>query len=237
VLSHERASRDAPSFLPALQRDLLAVIGRYVTVKEDFLRVNFARPQRYLGARDQRRLRPCGVTAAAHRRAAPHVRRCVSLRRDEIGRQEALAARSNHRHGDLPRHHRRIEGMWLASPSTSCSVWRPGGRSMRASVWPAPKWRWSCPPGSRRRDRAAARHRPEDGGGRYGETVTGMGDAHAAQAEAAPEGAFDLGAVARIDEIEQRLLRRRRRARAARSSPARSSAAGRAPRRRARPLR
>jgi cell division topological specificity factor len=43
VLSHERASRDAPSFLPALQRDLLAVIGKYVTVKDDFLRVNFAK--------------------------------------------------------------------------------------------------------------------------------------------------------------------------------------------------
>jgi cell division topological specificity factor len=43
VLSHERASRDAPSFLPALQRDLLAVVGRYVVIKEDFLRVNFAR--------------------------------------------------------------------------------------------------------------------------------------------------------------------------------------------------
>lgn len=43
VLSHERASRDAPSFLPALQRDLLAVLEKYVTVKEDFLRVNFAR--------------------------------------------------------------------------------------------------------------------------------------------------------------------------------------------------
>jgi cell division topological specificity factor len=43
VLSHERASRDAPSFLPALQRDLLAVIGKYVTVQEDFVRVNFAR--------------------------------------------------------------------------------------------------------------------------------------------------------------------------------------------------
>ena len=45
VLSHERASRDAPSFLPALQRDLLAVIGKYVAIKEDFLRVNFARRQ------------------------------------------------------------------------------------------------------------------------------------------------------------------------------------------------
>jgi cell division topological specificity factor len=43
VLSHERASRDAPSFLPALQRDLLAVVGKYVVIKEDFLRVNFAR--------------------------------------------------------------------------------------------------------------------------------------------------------------------------------------------------
>jgi cell division topological specificity factor len=43
VLSHERAGRDAPSFLPALQRDLLAVIGKYVAIKEDFLRVNFAR--------------------------------------------------------------------------------------------------------------------------------------------------------------------------------------------------
>jgi len=43
VLSHERASRDAPSFLPALQRDLLDVIGKYDAVKEDFLRVNFAR--------------------------------------------------------------------------------------------------------------------------------------------------------------------------------------------------
>jgi cell division topological specificity factor len=45
VLSHERASRDAPSFLPALQRDLLAAIGKYVAIKEDFLRVNFARRQ------------------------------------------------------------------------------------------------------------------------------------------------------------------------------------------------
>ncbi len=43
VLAHERAGRDAPSFLPALQRDLLAVIGKYVTIKEELLRVNFAR--------------------------------------------------------------------------------------------------------------------------------------------------------------------------------------------------
>jgi cell division topological specificity factor len=43
VLAHERAGRDAPTFLPALQRDLLAVIGKYVAIKEEFLRVNFAR--------------------------------------------------------------------------------------------------------------------------------------------------------------------------------------------------
>ena len=28
VLAHERASRDAPDFLPALQKDLLEVVGR-----------------------------------------------------------------------------------------------------------------------------------------------------------------------------------------------------------------
>jgi cell division topological specificity factor len=43
VLAHERAGRDAPSFLPALQRDLLAVVEKYVAIKEEFLRVNFAR--------------------------------------------------------------------------------------------------------------------------------------------------------------------------------------------------
>jgi cell division topological specificity factor len=43
VLAHERAGRDVPSFLPQLQRDLLAVVGRYVAIKEELLRVNFAR--------------------------------------------------------------------------------------------------------------------------------------------------------------------------------------------------
>jgi cell division topological specificity factor len=43
VLAHERAGRDAPDFLPALQRELLAVVGKYVAVKEDFIRVNLAR--------------------------------------------------------------------------------------------------------------------------------------------------------------------------------------------------
>ncbi len=40
MLAHERASRDAPEFLPALQKDLLDVVGRYVEIRDDTLRVN-----------------------------------------------------------------------------------------------------------------------------------------------------------------------------------------------------
>jgi cell division topological specificity factor len=40
VLAHERASRDAPEFLPALQKDLLEVVGRYVEIRDDTLHVN-----------------------------------------------------------------------------------------------------------------------------------------------------------------------------------------------------
>ena len=43
VLAHERAGREAPDFLPALQRDLLAVIGRYVEIREDLVQVNLGR--------------------------------------------------------------------------------------------------------------------------------------------------------------------------------------------------
>ena len=43
VLAHERASRAAPDFLPALQQDLLAVVGRYIELREDMLHVNVAR--------------------------------------------------------------------------------------------------------------------------------------------------------------------------------------------------
>lgn len=43
ILSHERASRDAPEFLPALQRDLLEVVGRYVEIRDDMIRVNLGR--------------------------------------------------------------------------------------------------------------------------------------------------------------------------------------------------
>jgi len=43
VLAHERASRSAPDFLPALQRDLLDVVGRYVDIRDEMLHVNVGR--------------------------------------------------------------------------------------------------------------------------------------------------------------------------------------------------
>ena len=43
VLAHERASRDAPEFLSALQKELLEVVGRYVEIRSDMLRVNVGR--------------------------------------------------------------------------------------------------------------------------------------------------------------------------------------------------
>ena len=43
VLAHERASRTAPDFVPALQKDLLDVVGRYVEIRDEMLRVNVGR--------------------------------------------------------------------------------------------------------------------------------------------------------------------------------------------------
>jgi cell division topological specificity factor len=43
VLAHERAGRDAPDFMPALQRDILVVVGKYVAIKEDLVRVKIGR--------------------------------------------------------------------------------------------------------------------------------------------------------------------------------------------------
>src|ERR1700722_8068599 len=39
VLAHERASSRAPDFLPILQKELLAVVGRYVEISEEMIRV------------------------------------------------------------------------------------------------------------------------------------------------------------------------------------------------------
>ena len=43
VLAHERAGRHAPDFLPRLQKELIEVVGRYVEMKEDMIRVNLGK--------------------------------------------------------------------------------------------------------------------------------------------------------------------------------------------------
>lgn len=43
VLAHERAGRDGPDFLPRLQKELLAVVARYVAVQEDMIRVQIGK--------------------------------------------------------------------------------------------------------------------------------------------------------------------------------------------------
>lgn len=41
LVAHERASRNQPSYLPALQQELLDVIRKYVNVGQDAITVNF----------------------------------------------------------------------------------------------------------------------------------------------------------------------------------------------------
>jgi cell division topological specificity factor len=45
ILAHERSGRDSlqPDYLPALQRDLVAVIARYVRINPDDIKVNLER--------------------------------------------------------------------------------------------------------------------------------------------------------------------------------------------------
>jgi cell division topological specificity factor len=43
VLAHERAGRDGPDFLPALQKDLLAVVAKYFEAKDDMIAVKLGR--------------------------------------------------------------------------------------------------------------------------------------------------------------------------------------------------
>ena len=40
VLAHERAGRDSPEFLPRLQKELLAVVAKYIAIKEDMITVS-----------------------------------------------------------------------------------------------------------------------------------------------------------------------------------------------------
>ncbi len=41
LVAHERASRNQPSYLPKLQRELLAVIQKYVNVDQDAISINY----------------------------------------------------------------------------------------------------------------------------------------------------------------------------------------------------
>jgi cell division topological specificity factor len=43
VLAHERAGREGPDFLPRLQKELLAVVAKYVAVKEDMIHVSLGK--------------------------------------------------------------------------------------------------------------------------------------------------------------------------------------------------
>jgi cell division topological specificity factor len=43
VLAHERAGRNAPDFLPRLQKELIDVVGRYVEISDDMIRVNLGK--------------------------------------------------------------------------------------------------------------------------------------------------------------------------------------------------
>ena len=43
ILAHERSGRSAPDYLPALQRDLVAVISKYVKINQEDIVVNLER--------------------------------------------------------------------------------------------------------------------------------------------------------------------------------------------------
>ncbi|MBU2704661.1 cell division topological specificity factor MinE [Zooshikella marina] len=41
IVAHERATRDGPDYLPALQRDILEVVRRYISINPEDVAVNF----------------------------------------------------------------------------------------------------------------------------------------------------------------------------------------------------
>ena len=43
LISHERGGRDAPDYLPRLQREILTVVSKYVAINHDGLKVNVER--------------------------------------------------------------------------------------------------------------------------------------------------------------------------------------------------
>jgi cell division topological specificity factor len=47
ILAHERAGRTGADYLPALQRDLVAVISKYVSIKPDDIKVHLERQDNF----------------------------------------------------------------------------------------------------------------------------------------------------------------------------------------------
>lgn len=43
IISHERANNTAPDFLPQLKKELIAVIGKYVSIQEDQINIQMKR--------------------------------------------------------------------------------------------------------------------------------------------------------------------------------------------------
>lgn len=41
LVAHERSSRNQPTYLPKLQKELLAVVRKYVNVDQDAISINF----------------------------------------------------------------------------------------------------------------------------------------------------------------------------------------------------
>ncbi len=47
IIAHERATANAPDFLPALQRDLMEVISKYIKVGKDDIKVRMEKQDNY----------------------------------------------------------------------------------------------------------------------------------------------------------------------------------------------
>lgn len=45
IIAHERDERNKPDYLPALQKDLLLVIAKYVKIKEEDVRIELERQE------------------------------------------------------------------------------------------------------------------------------------------------------------------------------------------------
>jgi len=43
IIAHERGERDKPDYLPALQKEILAVIAKYVDVKKEDVKIELER--------------------------------------------------------------------------------------------------------------------------------------------------------------------------------------------------